>query len=97
MKSFKNQFGSVYYVDSNGERKKIAYRINVENPTYARTKQDMFQKYDVQTKKNHMKIFNANKVRYNRLKKICGRGSYEQVPIDKIFRVRVNKMIYRIK
>ena len=93
-----NLIGSVwFYKRSDGELRKMAYRLHVKEPTYEKkpTGKRFAYKKAIDSKKNLITLFDCNCLRYNSKKRLCGRGGWRSVPLDGVVRLKVGGEIYR--
>ena len=91
-------FGSVWsYKRSTGLLKKMAYRLRVQEPTYAPkpTGEKVLYKKAKDAEKNLITVFDTNMIRENNKHRMCGRGGYKSVPVDQVVRLKVGGEIYR--
>ena len=98
MLSVGNSFGAVSFRKrSDNTVRKMAFRIHVKNPTYAKKPEGKIKFRKTQDAENNiLTIFDANVVRYNNKDRMCGRGNYRSIPLDKVFRLKVGGTIYHI-
>lgn len=94
-----NQIGSIYFRKrSDGSRRRISYRIHVRKPTYAKAPSGKNISYRKAQDSNHglITVFDTNMIRRNNQGKMCGRGGYKSIPLNGVYRVKVNGEVYRI-
>ena len=94
-----NKIGSVQFKSrTNGKVKKMAYKLHVTNPQYAKKpkgKKSMERK-SRDAEKNLLTVFSTNSLRYDKDGKLCGRGDYRSIPLEGVFRVKVGGVIHKI-
>ena len=99
MESCGNQIGSVwFYKRSDGELRKMSYRLHVRTPTYEKKPhgKNIFYRKNKNAEKNLMTVFDTNVMRYNNKNRVCGRGGYKSIPIDGVIRLKVGGTIYKV-
>lgn len=96
MLSAGNLLGSVWFRKrSNQKIRRMVYRLNVTEPTYNRAPKGESK---VDLKANDLLcVFDCNSIKYSKKELMNGRGSYKSVPLDGVFRLKVNGQIYRIR
>ena len=90
-----NKIGSVHFRKrSNGELRKMAYRLHVKNPSTATApKTDSNTKF--KDKDNlQMTVLDVNKVVRDQDGNIIGRGAYRTIPLENVERVAVKGKVY---
>jgi hypothetical protein len=98
MESVGENFGSVWFLRrKDGTLRKMAYKLHVQHPTYAKepTSEKFLYKKAMDSEKSLITVFDTNFCRYNNKNRLCGRGSYKSVPLDNVIRLKVGGTIYR--
>jgi len=90
-----NHIGVVHFRKrSDNTKRRISYRLHVAHPQYVKapTGKSIInpKDYDLIT------VFDTNTMRYNNKGRVCGRGGWKSIPLDKVIRVAVNGEIYKI-
>jgi hypothetical protein len=94
-----NRIGSVRFVKrSDGTRRRMSYRLHVEEPTYAsQPTGKRFRNNKIKDRKNRqMTVFDVNKINYNHKGRMNGRGNWRTIPLENVTRVAVNGEIYKV-
>ena len=94
-----NKIGSVHFKSrTSGKVKRMAFRLHVTNPTYAKKPKGkkFMERKSRDAEKNLLTVFSTNSLRYDKDGKLCGRGDYRSIPLEGVFRVKVNGVIHRI-
>lgn len=94
-----NKIGSIHFIKrSDGSRRRISYRLHVRKPTYAKAPSGNNSDRRLRDEKNNLiTLFDCNSVRYDKKGRINGRGNWKSIPINNVYRIKVNGSIYRIK
>jgi len=98
MNSVGDNFGSVWFIRrKDGALRKMAYKLHVQHPTYAKepTSDKFLYKKAMDSERDLMTVFDTNVIRYNNKNRMAGRGSYKSVPLDGVVRLQVGGVIYR--
>jgi hypothetical protein len=99
MESVGTRIGSVHFVKrGDGKKRKISYRLHVKSPSYAKkpTGKKSLEKKVRDINNQLITIFDTNMIRYNKKGLMSGRGGYKSIPLDGVYRLKVNGEIYRI-
>jgi len=94
-----NQIGNVHFIKrTDGTRRRMAYRLRVNKPTYAsKPTGKRFKANKAKDSDNlQVTVFDVNKIRYNHQGRMCGRGDWRTVPLETVTRIAVNGEIYKI-
>jgi predicted HAD superfamily phosphohydrolase YqeG len=98
IKSVGNSIGSVHFVKrSDSKLRKMAYRLHVKNPSYARkpTGQKVKSMINKDENNNQVTVFDVNKITYDIKGKMNGRGAWRSIPLENVKRVKVGGIIYK--
>lgn len=98
--SAETTIGSVHFEKrSNGELRKMAYRLHVRTPSIARIPKGKKEKYKtyIKDKENlQMTVLDVNKVVRDNLERKIGRGAWRTIPLELVKRIAVKGKIYVI-
>ena len=101
--SVKDKIGSVYFKSrSSGKVKRMAFKLHVKNPKYAKKpkkpkSKNFMERKSRDAEKNLLTVFSTNSLRYDKDGRLCGRGDYRSIPLEGVFRVKVNGIIHKIE
>lgn len=98
MRSIGNRIGSVYFFKrSDGSRRRMSYRVRVQKPTYAKAPNGKGKKHKaINEKKGLITVFDTNSLIYDKKGGMCGRGGWRSVPLNSVYRLKVNGQVYKI-
>lgn len=93
-----SHIGSVKFKKrTNGEIRKMTYRLSVTNPKYAQKpsgkKKDIVDGNSI-AQKTLITVFDTNKVVRNKNEEIIGRGAWRTIPLDSILEVKAGGIRY---
>jgi len=95
-----NQMGSVHFIKrTNGELRKMSYRLHVKNPSFANKPKGKKRKYrkEVNKRNRQITVFDNNKVIRDQEGKIVGRGAWRTVPLENVVRIKNKGVEYKIE
>ena len=93
LKSAGNQIGAAHFIKRDGTKRKMAYRLRVQSPTYASKPKGSKPLIDPK-KHNIMTVFDVNSIRYNKQGRMNGRGNWRSIPLEGVYRLKVGGTIY---
>jgi len=93
-----NTIGSVSFNKrSNGELRKMAYRLHVANPSVGPAPKGIRDTKTINAKNLQLTVLDANKVVRDDDGNILGRGAYRTIPLEKVTSVTVRRTTYTIE
>jgi len=109
----KNNIGSVWFMKkSNGELRKMTYRLHVINPSVAKKPNGLNvgdrigsnikpikridKKKDIDARNNNMTVFDCNAVVRDMMGNKIGRGAWKTIPLENVIRIKSNGKVYEI-
>jgi hypothetical protein len=93
-----NTIGSVSFNKrSNGELRKMAYRLHVTNPSVGPAPKGIRDTKTINAKNLQLTVLDANKVVRDDDGNILGRGAYRTIPLEKVTSVTVRRTTYLIE
>jgi hypothetical protein len=102
MQSAGNTIGAVHFRKrSNGELRKMAYRLHVRKPSLAAAPKpkddgDKFRTIDKDKDNLQITVLDVNKVVRDKDGAILGRGAWRTVPLENVERIAVRGKIYEV-
>ena len=92
-----NTIGSVHFKKrTDGEYRKMAYRLHVRNPSTALSPKGAVKKSHIDWRNLQMTVIDCNKPVKDSSGKIIGRGAWRTIPLEMVSRVAVKGKIYKI-
>lgn len=83
-----NKIGSVQFIKrSNGELRKMSYRLHVTNPKHAKKPSGGHNRKVSDYKNDLMTVFDTNKVVRNPFGEITGRGAWRTIPLENVTKI----------
>lgn len=105
IKSAGTRIGSVHFRKrSNGELRKMSYRLHVRKPSVAAPPKDKSQQAPIDQFKTIMKdsdnlqitVLDVNKVVRDKDGNIVGRGAWRTIPLESVQRIAANGKVYEV-
>ena len=101
MQSAGNTIGSVHFRKrSNGELRKMAYRLHVQKPSVAKVPKvkdgDKYKTIDKDKDNLQITVLDVNKVVRDKSGSIKGRGAWRTVPLENVERISVRGKVYEV-
>jgi hypothetical protein len=93
-----NTIGSVEFNKrSNGELRKMAYRLHVTNPSAVPAPKGIRDTKTINSKNLQLTVLDANKVVKDEDGNVVGKGAYRTIPLEKVKSVTVKRTTYQIE
>ena len=94
-----NHLGSAWFKKrEDGSNRKMVFKLHVKKPIYAKVPSS--KKYrmnrDIDKNNNQIRVFDMNKINYNKKGLMNGRGCWRTIPLENVYRIKVGGDIYRI-
>jgi hypothetical protein len=90
--------GGVEFIKrSNGELRKMTYRLHVDNPTVAPKPKGVRNTKKINTENLQLTVLDSNKVVRDDDGNILGRGAYRTIPLEGVQSVTVKGTTYQIE
>ena len=89
----KNNIGSVWFVKkSNGELRKMTYRLHVNSPSVAKKPSGLNtgNRKEIDARNNNMTVFDCNAVVRDDSGNKIGRGAWKTIPLNNVVRIKNN-------
>lgn len=102
LQSSGNTIGSVHFRKrSNGELRKMAYRLHVRKPSVAKAPKfkddgDKYKTINKDRENLQITVLDVNKVVRDKSGSIKGRGAWRTVPLENVERISVRGKVYEV-
>lgn len=91
-----NQIGAVTFKKRiTGELRRMTFRLNVVDPTYAKTVKGNRDTRKINEENDQITVFDCGVVNRNRKDRINGRGDWRTIPLENVMKLTVNGGKYR--
>jgi len=98
LESVGSKIGNVHFIKrSNGELRKMSYRLHVRNPSYGKAPSGNGNRRQADLSNDTMTVYSTNDVIRDREGNITGRGAYKRIPLDGVTRIVANGKVYEIQ
>jgi hypothetical protein len=96
----KNNIGSVWFIKkSNGELRKMTYRLHVKNPSVAKKPSGLNtgDRKEIDARNDNLTVFDCNAVVRDNSGNKIGRGAWKTIPLENVVRIKSNGRTFEIQ
>jgi hypothetical protein len=95
-----NKIGSVWFIKkSNGELRKMTYRLHVKNPSVAKKPSGLNtgDRKEIDARNDNLTVFDCNAVVRDNSGNKIGRGAWKTIPLENVVRIKSNGKTFEIQ
>jgi len=86
-----------FYKKSNGELRKMSYRLGVKNPKHIKKPSGNSNRRSDDASKDLLTVYSTNDVVRDKDNNIIGRGAYKRIPLNNVVRIVAGGRVYEIQ